>query len=312
MRTGDVVDLSSERRLSAALDFAAHGAELLVLNGGSRAEELTIETIVAAPHVRRRRAAYCIDAGTSMQLVFPLLEDEGPDDMTVRIVGGSEEILLAPPARRPVVHMPALRGGMAVAAAATLLIVAGGHLSPSSIVAVAEPVPAALDAGLVAHRAVLRAPDRFPHIVARAEIAAPARTLRTRRAVLHPAATIARLSPPAFRAAASRVVPPPAKKVAAERAVPQPHITDLRVPSLAKSGDVVPVAFHADARKVRIVASIGPTVVAKTLVNSSNGVVAIRPPNSDRDGRVMTVRAYAQNGSRVAMLQAMVVLVSPQ
>jgi hypothetical protein len=60
---------------------------------------------------------------------------------------------------------------------------------------------------------------------------------------------------------------------------------------------------------VKIVASIGPTIISKTIVSAQHGVIAIRSPKSDRDSRIMTVRAYAQDGSRSSTLQALVVLV---
>jgi len=95
------------------------------------------------------------------------------------------------------------------------------------------------------------------------------------------------------------------------RSVAEPKMSNLAAPTMAKNGDLVRVAYRAIADKVRLVASIGPTVVAKKTVSSKTGVFAIRPPASDRDGRVMTIRAYAMNGNRSSTLQAMVVLVGP-
>jgi hypothetical protein len=88
-------------------------------------------------------------------------------------------------------------------------------------------------------------------------------------------------------------------------------MTDLKVPATAKSGDFIPVSFGAVARQVKIVASIGPTVVSRTIIGAQRGVIAIRSPRSDLDSRVMTVRAYAQDGNRTSTLQAMVILVRP-
>jgi hypothetical protein len=98
---------------------------------------------------------------------------------------------------------------------------------------------------------------------------------------------------------------------------PAPVMTDLHVPKTAKSGDFVPVSFGGVAHQVKIVASIGPTVVSKTIiaarrgVTAQRGMIAIKAPQSDRDSRVMTVRAYAQSGNRTAIMQAWVVLVKP-
>jgi hypothetical protein len=93
---------------------------------------------------------------------------------------------------------------------------------------------------------------------------------------------------------------------------PQPRMTDLHVPSTAKSGDFIKVKFGAKGgQRVKIVASIGPTIVSKTIVSAQSGEIAIKSPASDRDSRVMTVRAYAENGTRTSTLQALVVLVHP-
>jgi hypothetical protein len=120
MRTGEIIDLSNERRLSAALDFTHAGAELLILNGGSRAEEFTVVVTVKARLRKERRAAYCIDAGTSMNLTLPLLSGEAPGDITIRIVGGhGEMVLYAPP--QPRARQALSVRGFATLAAATVL-----------------------------------------------------------------------------------------------------------------------------------------------------------------------------------------------
>ncbi|GAC1418924.1 MAG: hypothetical protein NVSMB64_28430 [Candidatus Velthaea sp.] len=300
MRTGDVVDLPNERRLSAVLDFAPDCAELLVLNGGSRAEELTISTLVSAPDRRERRAIYCIDAGTSMQLIFPLLVDEHPADVTVRISGGFEDIVLAPPPRN-VVRLPALRGGLAAAAAAVFLFIAGGKLDTSSVIASADPEPAAAAPPLVTPPPSRLRAVQLPNVVARASI------------VHLPVFTAARATAVAHRLPIKRamLVQRVATVRSPRRSVAEPKMSNLAVPTTAKNGDLVRIAYRAIADKVRIVASIGPTIVAKKTVSSKTGVVAFRPPASDRDGRVMTIRAYAMNGNLTSTLQAMVVLVGP-
>jgi hypothetical protein len=103
----------------------------------------------------------------------------------------------------------------------------------------------------------------------------------------------------------------PPKRATSPVDTPAPRMTDLRVPVTAKSGDFVPISFGAVGHQVKIVASIGPTIVSKTIVTAQHGVIAIRSPKSDLDSRVMTVRAYAEDGHRSSWLQAMVVLVHP-
>ncbi|GAC1426566.1 MAG: hypothetical protein NVSMB5_21110 [Candidatus Velthaea sp.] len=316
MRTGDVVDLANERRLSAVLDFAPDSAELLVLNGGSRAEELTISTVVSAPVRRERRAVYCVDAGTSMQLLFPLLVDENPADVTVRISGSFDDIVLCPPPRRSVVRLPALRGGLAATAAAVLLFVAGGRLDPSSVIAIADPEPAASAPTLVTPQHAGLRVQQLPSVIARASIVhTPAFTsARTTVAFARVPSVSARQAVPARRIPLKRKVfvqPIVASTRSDRRSVAEPKMSNLAVPTTARNGDLVRVAYRAIADRVRIVASIGPTVVAKKTVSSKTGVVAFRPPASNRDGRVMTIRAYAMNGNRTSSLQAMVVLVGP-
>lgn len=282
MRTGDIVDLTSERRLSAQLEFGAHGADLLVLNGGSRAEEIAIETTFTKPRLRFRRAIYCVDAGTSMRLVFPFLEGEGAGDFAVRLIAGTQEIVLLPPVRRPISHMPAARGGLAVAAAAAFFIVGGGWLDNAplrSIPEISRVSIEAADAASMPHVAL--APG--PHLVIQ------------KAAVAHHVE--ARMRPWAQRVQHAVHVAPQ-----------RPTISDLRVPMSAKSGDMVAIAFHAQARRVRIVASIGPAIVAKTTVTARNGVARIRSPKSDRDGRIMMVRAYAETGGITSSQEAMIVL----
>jgi len=306
MRTGEIVDLSSERRLSAVLEFGEHGAELLVLNGGSRAEEVTIEAVVDKPHLRARRAAYCVDAGTSMQLIFPLLEGEMPDHLTVHLIAGSREIALAPPVRRTVAQLPVFRGSLALAAAAALFIVGGGRLDTARLPSGADLAAATIEATAGASPLTI-AWQPLPHVIATAQ-AGHIRSLPHLRI-----ARIAhvRLAHQAIVVARAVVAATPRARRAALVATRAPKITDLRVPMSATSGDTVPVAFHTDAKRVRIVASIGPTVVSRTTVASRSGVVDIKSPKSDRDGRIMMVRAYAESGSRMSSQEAMVVLVRP-
>lgn len=307
MRTGDTVDLVRERRLSAVLGFADHGAELLVLNGGARAEEITIETIVTASQPRIRRAFYCVDAGTSMQLVFPLLEDENVADFSVRIVGGPEDLVLSPDVKRRSLRVvPTIRGTAAAAAVAIFLFVAGGRLDPAALLSTVsvEPVTEPLVPTLMRPAVALGTLDRLPNVLRSARIAhtvpmRPRTTPNSQAALRSSRRTTGRSE----RRLASAV--PGAPRFA------EPRITDLRVPMTAKSGESVPVAYHAVASKVKIVATIGPTVVARKTVDSSGGVLALHPPKSNRDGRVMTVRAYAQNGDRTSIVQAMVVLIRP-
>jgi hypothetical protein len=92
---------------------------------------------------------------------------------------------------------------------------------------------------------------------------------------------------------------------------PAPRITTLRAPATAVSGAVVPVAFSAIGSKVRIVASIGPTIIEKTVVVRQRGVVSIQSPKSDLSSRVMMVRVYAISGSQSSRREATVVLVRP-
>jgi hypothetical protein len=295
MRTGEIVDLANERRLSAVLDFTHAGAELLILNGGSRAEEFTVVTMVKARVRKERRAAYCIDSGTSMHLTLPLSSGESPHDITLRVVGGHGEMMLFAP-QRPRAHHGAMRGWATLAAATVLLLLAGGRLDAPPVVAYADPEPAPADAPLVKANVSLRTPDRLPNVVAQA-------------ALVHRPAILVRAPKLAERRLLAAVPVPLPVKHLEPLDTPAPRMTDLRVPSTAKSGDFIPVTFGAIGRQVKIVASIGPTIISKTIVAAQHGVIAIRSPKSDRDSRVMTVRAYAQDGSRSSTLQAMVVLV---
>jgi hypothetical protein len=299
MRTGEIVDLSNERRLSAVLDFTSAGAELLILNGGSRAEEFIVVTMVNSRVRKERRAAYCIDSGTSMHLTLPLSAGESPADITLRIIGGHGEMTLFTPQRRAS-HGMTVRGWSTLAAAMLFLVLAGGRIDSPTPFASADPEPAPADAPLVNASVSLREQAPLPNVVAHVTEAT---------ASIHGAAAAAGH---AVKAAEHRVV---AFAATARKAdvpdTPAPRMTDLHVPSTAKSGDFIPVTFGAVARQVKIVASIGPTIVSKTIVAAQHGVIAIRSPKSDRDSRVMTVRAYAQDGNRSSTLQAMVVLVHP-
>jgi hypothetical protein len=174
---------------------------------------------------------------------------------------------------------------------------AGGNLDAPALLASADPEPAPADVPLVTANVSLRAPARLPNVVAQASLidrpalVAHAPKLLERRLI-----------------AAAPVIQTPLKH-ADTSTTPEPRMTDLRVPSTAHAGDFIPVAFGAVGRRVKIVASIGPTIVSKTIVSASRGTISIRSPKSDRDSRVMTVRAYAQDGNRTSTLQAMVVLV---
>jgi hypothetical protein len=302
MRNGEIVDLANERRLSAALDFTAVGGDLLILNGGSRAEELVVVTVVDSRGMRsERREAYCIDSGTSIQLCVPLDPADSPSDVTLRIVGGHGEIILASPPHERARRFGSIRAWSTVAAAALLLFVAGGRPDLPPGLASADPEPAAADAPLIKPNVSLHVPAGLPNVVARAPVRKPAIAI-----ALHPVRAVERHVP-----VVAMAVPAPVPKRSDVPETPEPRMTDLRVPTTAKSGDFVPVSFGAVARQVKIVASIGPTIVSKTIVGTQHGVIAIRSPKSDLDSRIMTVRAYAQNGNRTATLQAMVVLVHP-
>jgi hypothetical protein len=302
MRTGEIVDLSNERRLSAVLDITPAGAELLILNGGSRAEEFAVFTIGRGRARKERRSAYCIDSGTSMLLTIPLAPGESPRDIVLRIVGGHGEMMLSAPARPVRGSVVSLRGWSSVAAAFALLLLAGGRIDGPGLVASADPEPAPVDDPLVKASVSLRVPERLPSVVTRPALDhRPAVTIHIAKSAEHHA-TVAFAAPP----------PAPIGQRHTEAATtPEPRMTDLRVPTTARSGDFVPVAFGAVGRQVKIVASIGPTIVSKTIIAAQRGVIAIRSPKSDLDSRVMTVRAYAQDGNRTSTLQAMVVLVHP-
>jgi len=299
-RVGRILDLGRERHLTAALEFAPRGeperAELLVMNGGSRAEELWIASVIAGSVRRERRAMYCVDAGTSINVLFPLMNEEAPENVFVRIEVGSDRIELVP-AVTNISRTPAVRGGMALALAACFLLVAASGLDRSIFRASIEPEPiAAAPVSIVARATRIEhlpsvPPAPVPHVIAYTPplvAKASVRSYAVRRIARAPlAATIARLQKS------------------------QPKMSALSVPATAKNGDLVHVAYSAVAQRVRIVASIGPTIVGKAFSTKRAGVIAFRPPASNRDGRVMTVRAYALDGTRSASLQAMVVLVGP-
>jgi hypothetical protein len=307
MRTGEILDLANERRLSAVLDFTPLGGELLILNGGSRAEELVVLTIVEAPTRTEERAAYCIDSGTSVQLFLPVAPGLSADSMTVRIIGGHGEMLLRPPRRALPNRLGSVRGWATLSAATLLLLLAGGQLSSSVSTASADPEPAGIEAPLIHPRVSLRVPAPLPNVVAKLTVQAlqPPGDLRSLGASTTTRATATRV---AERHVVAFAVPAPPRQVLPDS--PMPRMTDLRVPKTAKSGDFVPVSFGAAvARQVKIVASIGPMIVSKTIVGAQHGSITIQSPKSDLDSRIMTVRAYAQNGNRTSTLQAMVVLV---
>jgi hypothetical protein len=293
MRTGDVADRANERQLSATLDFGKNGAELLVLNGGARAEEISVETVITSANPRRRRSAYCLDSGTSMHLVFPLLADEDPRHLTVRIMSGAGPITLAPTPGQG--FGTKIRASAAVGLAALFLIIGGGKLDPNTNVfgnitveplqselVLLRPTIALAEAGplpSVKHSAIGVPPNRKP-----VQAFSPLRLIVQRRVQL---ATIA--SPPA----------------------PPPRVTNVHVQTTAASGTIVPVSFATVGTKVRIIASIGPTIVSRTEVSGRRGVVAIHSPKSDRLSRVMTIRVYAISGAHSARREATVVLVRP-
>jgi hypothetical protein len=299
MRTGEIIDLSNERRLSAALDFTQAGAELLILNGGSKAEEFIVVTMVKARIRRERRAAYCIDSGTSMHLTLPLLAGESANDVTLRIVVGHGEMFLDNPQRPRVRHLVTLRGWAALAAATTLVLLSGGRLDAPLTLASADPEPAPIDAPLVKSNVSLRVQTRLPNVVPLPAVVVPHPVV-----IAHPAKAPERRAVVALGPVLSKHVDHPDNS-------PAPRMNDLQVPTTAKSGDFIPVSFGATGRQVKIVASIGPTIVSKTIVAAKHGVIAIRSPKSDLDSRVMTVRAYAEDGNRTSTLQALVVLIRP-
>jgi hypothetical protein len=87
-----------------------------------------------------------------------------------------------------------------------------------------------------------------------------------------------------------------------------PRFAAFTVPAIVHGSAAVHVRYAADAASVHIVASIGPTIVAERTVRASGGTYSFHPPRSSRDGRVMTVRAYAKRGARTQVASALVVL----
>ena len=299
MRTSEIVDLQNERRLSAVLDFTSAGGELLILNGGSRAEELVVIIETGNPLCSEVRSAYCIDSGTSLQLFVPVEPLVTPDAITLRIVGGHGEMLLAPPRKRAPRPIGIKRTAVGLLVATLSLLFAAGRVDSPSLRASADPEPASLEAPLVRPALSLRVPALLPRV----DRASPLPHVALSARLLHSAER--RLSAPLTMVAGPAISKPMRPET------PAPIMTDLRVPTTAKSGDFIPVSFGAVARQVKIVASIGPTIVSKTIIGAQRGVIAIRSPKSDLDSRVMTVRAYAQDGKRSSTLQAMVVLIRP-
>ncbi len=297
MRTSEIVDLQNERRLSAVLDFTSAGGELLILNGGSRAQELVVIIETGLPLVSEVRSAYCVDSGTSLQLFIPVEPLITPDAITLRIVGDHGEMVLGPPRKRVPRSFGLKRAAVGLLAATLSLLFAAGRVDSPSLRASADPEPASVEAPLVRPALSLHVPALLPRVDR-----APIRHVTI-------AARSARTSDRHLPAAVALATVPTVKAIQPE--TPAPMMTDLRVPTTAKSGDFIPVSFGAVARQVKIVASIGPTIVSKTIIGAQRGVIAIRSPKSDLDSRVMTVRAYAQDGKRSSTLQAMVILVRP-
>lgn len=302
MRTYDVYDLENERRLSAVLDFSRDAAEFLVLNGGSHAEELTITFRIGT---RTRSGAYCVDAGTSLRLVFPLLSNERASNVTLDVSGGPGPLVLRGPEPSRVPASRSLRMLAAVAATVLVMLVGTRTVDPAHLGDVALH---ATPAGRVASATQPFQPRSEPRIVMISlSPHFPATTSPQPRA-------LARVAPVAFHHHRLPTHLPTARVARAARPArvySPPEMRSLRVPAIVHSGDLVQVAYRALAKSVRIVASIGPTIVARRVVHGADGVVAIRPPKSDINSRVMTVRAYAQNGPLIDSREAMVVLVTP-
>jgi len=281
--------LGTERRLHAQLTFSDIGAELLVHNGGARIEAVSIETVVARPARRVREARYHLEPGERLPLLFPLFEDEDPGAVTVRIRSRDRMLVLRRDAARSVPTKAIARLGSAVAAAALLIFVGHATLAPGALTPiaslpeeVADTVVAQAEAtsGVVASRFVLPALVRVPPMRA-------AKPVTVAVIPEHPA----RSSVPASRPHGE-----------------QPRITSLQAPLEATSGGAVPVSYRAVGSNIRIVATIGPTIVARRSAPGPSGTVVIPAPPSDRDGRLMTVRAYASSGGRTATGETFVVL----
>jgi hypothetical protein len=320
MRNGEIVDLANERRLSAVLDFARGTADLLVLNGGSKAEEFTVYTSVRGwSSAKSERSVYCIDSGTSMHLRLPLPAGRTPSDLTVRIIGEHGSMLLRDMAAATPHPLMRRRTFVAAACALMLSLFSGGSFQAPTPIASADPEPPPADAPLVSAKVSLNVPARLPRVVVQ-----PAHDVRsatelgtTHLPKLGDRRVVAMAALPdrptlshrrdVLPATAAQAVPLPTTPT---QTAP-PRMTDLHVPTTAKSGEFVAVRYGAVGHQVKIVASIGPEVVAKTVVTAQRGTVNIKSPKSDRLSRVMTVRAYAQDGNRSSSLQAIVVLVHP-
>ena len=219
MRTGEIVDLANERRLSAVLDFTSFGGELLILNGGSRAEECIVVTTVESRTRSEHRAAYCIDSGTSMHLFVPMAATDAPTSVTVRIIGGHGEMLLAPPPRSGVRPATVVRAWSSLAAVALLMFLAMGRLDAPTGLASADPEPAAIEAPLVKPSLSLHVPTGLPNVNVIA-IASPPRKIAVppSRTVMH--------APVVRRAGAGAIAALPAAPKRQAFAQPDPQMTE--------------------------------------------------------------------------------------
>lgn len=91
-----------------------------------------------------------------------------------------------------------------------------------------------------------------------------------------------------------------------------PHVTKLDTPAEVAPGSRVAIRYGStDARSVRIVARIGPTVVRTFDVAGGSGQVSMNAPQGRKTVRLMTVRIYALGSAHATAMREALVSITP-
>jgi hypothetical protein len=271
----DVISLETGRRVSAALHMGSEGVELFLLNGGSEVEYLHVDVLVPGIREPLCCGSFGIEAGRHHILDLERPTRSAP--LRVRILGGSEPIVLEQPDRRLVT-----RSSLALCAVAAALVIG---LAP-------------------------QLPAPRPVSVARAPVVSPLQPRVHGHSVIKPG--VVRPSPVAHVVAKLPPVRPATPSEAASvRVAAAPRMDSLRAPSVITGTQQIPVTFRGTGQQVRIVAKIGPRTLETRIIGASRGKIILASPPPSPLTRILTVEAWAQSNGRSASRVAMVVLLPP-
>lgn len=94
------------------------------------------------------------------------------------------------------------------------------------------------------------------------------------------------------------------------RPVPMPRLLSFLAPGVVLGGASLPVAFRASGSEVRVVAKVGPSVIADATTHAGKGTLTLRAPATART-RVLTLNVYVERSDRIVSASRTIIVLPP-